>query len=84
MSAYYKSLKEGQVVRFTAERGGEDKEYEVILRKPTIHTPWHWVAEYKGGHVCVNFNRDETFVDKMTSFRGTSLTTVCQHGVIHA
>lgn len=79
-----KNFRPDQVVRFTAERGGVEREYEVILRKPTKHTPRHWGATYKGKHVVVCFHKNEDFVNKMWTFRGTGVTTICQYGVIHA
>ena len=79
-----KTFEPNQVIRFTAERGGVDREYEVTLIQACSYDPngRHWVADYKGKSVTLVLYKDEDFVIKMWTFRGTGVTTICRDGII--
>ena len=81
--AYYDEFQPGQVLNFTAERGGVDKEYTVTLRKQGTVITNKWTAMYKGQVVGISFYKSEPFINRMTSYRGTKPVTICKYGVIN-
>lgn len=79
------NINEGEVINFTADRGGRDIPYRVKIIKRAAHGLNKWVVEYKGAPAVLSISADGTVINKMYRNCGAGrVHTICELGSITA